>query len=218
MEKIFRKIRTLYRKYNLLKFGIFLRKAYSYYYLRYYGVITKFGYVNLYGNPIIRKHKNSKIIIHEGATIISKSKYNLAGINHPTIIATLAKGAIIEIGKVGISGASICCVKSITIGDYSGLGVNSNIYDTDFHHLDPILRRQQSSIEEANSKRVIIGEDVWIASNVTILKGVKIGNGAVIGAGSVVVKDIPERAVYAGNPIFKIKTIVSKNDKNLSNM
>jgi UDP-2-acetamido-3-amino-2,3-dideoxy-glucuronate N-acetyltransferase len=39
-----------------------------------------------------------------------------------------------------------------------------------------------------------------IGSNATILCGITIGEGAVVGAGSVVTKDVPPRAVVAGNP------------------
>lgn len=53
--------------------------------------------------------------------------------------------------------------------------------------------------------KVIVGNYVWIGSNVIILPGVKVGDGAVIGAGSVVTKDVPECAVVAGNPAKVIK-------------
>lgn len=52
---------------------------------------------------------------------------------------------------------------------------------------------------------VTVGDDVWIGSSVIILPGVTIGNGSVIGAGSVVTKDVPDFAVYAGNPAKLIK-------------
>lgn len=45
-----------------------------------------------------------------------------------------------------------------------------------------------------------VGRRAAIGSNSTILCGVRIGEEAVIGAGSVVTKDVPARAVVAGNP------------------
>lgn len=47
---------------------------------------------------------------------------------------------------------------------------------------------------------VIIGSDVWLASDCLILSGVTIGHGAVVAARSVVTKDIPPYAVVGGNP------------------
>lgn len=55
------------------------------------------------------------------------------------------------------------------------------------------------------TKRITIGNDVFIGMNTTILDGVSIGDGAVIGAGAVVSKDIPSYAVAVGNPIRVIK-------------
>lgn len=51
----------------------------------------------------------------------------------------------------------------------------------------------------------VIGNDVWIASNVVILRGVKIGNGAVIGASSVVTKDVEPYSIVVGVPARVIK-------------
>jgi len=45
-----------------------------------------------------------------------------------------------------------------------------------------------------------LGDDVWIGPGVTITGDVTIGNGATISAGSVVSRDVPERALVAGNP------------------
>lgn len=54
---------------------------------------------------------------------------------------------------------------------------------------------------------VVIGENVWITSNVTILPGVHIGDNSIIGAGSVVTRDIPANVFAAGNPARVIKQI-----------
>ena len=50
-------------------------------------------------------------------------------------------------------------------------------------------------------KRAIIG------ANSTLLPGITIGEQAFIGAGSVVIRDVPERSVVAGNPAKIIKDI-----------
>ena len=52
---------------------------------------------------------------------------------------------------------------------------------------------------------ILIGSDVWIATQVLILSGVKIGHGAVIAAGSVVTKDVPPYAIVGGNPAKLIR-------------
>jgi len=55
------------------------------------------------------------------------------------------------------------------------------------------------------TRQVVIGENVWLGSNVAVLLGVKIGNNSVIGAGSIVVDDIPPYSVAVGNPAKVIK-------------
>ncbi len=54
-------------------------------------------------------------------------------------------------------------------------------------------------------EKIIIGHDVWIATNAMILPNVTIGHGAVICAGAVVTKDVPPYAVVAGIPARPIK-------------
>jgi putative colanic acid biosynthesis acetyltransferase WcaB len=53
----------------------------------------------------------------------------------------------------------------------------------------------------------IIGDNVDIGANVVIIGSITVGDNAVIGAGSVVVKDVPEGAVVAGNPARVIRTV-----------
>ena len=48
--------------------------------------------------------------------------------------------------------------------------------------------------------RIVIEDDVWIASNAVITSNVTIGKGAVVGAGAVVTRDVPPMAVVGGVP------------------
>ncbi|MBF2064332.1 MAG: serine acetyltransferase [Calothrix sp. C42_A2020_038] len=62
-----------------------------------------------------------------------------------------------------------------------------------------------------------IGNNVDIGSNVVIIGAITIGDNAIIGAGSVVVKDIPEGAVVAGNPAKIIRIHNIKNNLHIVN-
>ena len=53
--------------------------------------------------------------------------------------------------------------------------------------------------------RPIIGDNVVLGASVTIIGNIHIGNNVIIGAGSVVVKDVPDNCVVAGNPAKIIK-------------
>lgn len=55
-----------------------------------------------------------------------------------------------------------------------------------------------------SEKSPVIMDNVTIGPNVCIIGDITIGKGAVIGAGAVVVKDVPDNAVVAGNPAIII--------------
>ncbi|UCD33730.1 MAG: acyltransferase [Desulfobacterales bacterium] len=200
---IFNTIRLYYRVKRILtdnKLILFLKQLFHYNYLKYHGVETEFGFVRLVGLPIISKHKKSKIIIGKGVTLVSNSYGNVAGVNHPVILATLAEGATIHLNEgCGLSGSAICSVKQVIVGRNSGLGANSCVYDTDFHVVGDTWNNP-NTILDAKAKPVEICENVWIAARAVILKGTNIGKGAVIGAGDVVTKDVQTNSIVAGVP------------------
>jgi acetyltransferase-like isoleucine patch superfamily enzyme len=99
-----------------------------------------------------------------------------------------------------MSGTTICAAQSVVIGDYTRIGANVTIADTDFHSLDPSKRRDNDEANYAKVAPIVIGHDVFIGASSFILKGVRVGDYAVVGAGSVVTKDVPDYAVVAGNP------------------
>ncbi|WP_432459146.1 acyltransferase [Agarivorans sp. QJM3NY_25] len=181
----------------------------DYLYLRCHGVETSYGYCRLVGFPVISRVKGSAIIIEDNVTVVSKTKGNIAGVNNRSIIATIAHGATITLKNgSGISGAKMVSAISIELGKHSGLGVNSVVYDTDFHPICGNARRRQKSIQDAKSKKVLIGDDVLIGANSIILKGTVISNNVVVGAGSVAAgQTLVPNSVYAGNPCIKVKDI-----------
>lgn len=61
------------------------------------------------------------------------------------------------------------------------------------------------TLGKKNGKRPIIGDNVSVGCHACIIGGVRIGNNVIIGAGSVVVKDVPDNAIVAGNPAKILK-------------
>lgn len=121
---------------------------------------------------------------------------------------------------------------TISIGDYSGIGRNSRLYQcttigahvmmgtdvlivTDNHEFlsTEVLMTQQG---HQPIDPVKIGDDVWIGSKAIILPGVCIGSGVIIGAGSVVTKDVPDWAVVGGNPARIIRYRKSGEERQLN--
>ena len=53
----------------------------------------------------------------------------------------------------------------------------------------------------------IVKQGASIGSNATLLCGITVGSGSIVGAGSVVTRDVPDKAVVAGNPARVIRNI-----------
>ncbi len=101
-------------------------------------------------------------------------------------------------------GVDITSAISIKIGDNTMIASDCSINDCDWHGIYNRTRPFRCS------KPVTLGDNVWLGARVIVGKGVSIGNNSVIGAGSVVMSDIPDNVVAAGNPAKVIKTINSK--------
>jgi len=92
----------------------------------------------------------------------------------------------------------------ITIGDRTVIGPHV-ILMTSMHNYDSIDLDALPFDDSSTSSTIKIEKFCWIGTNVIVLPGVTIDEGSVIGAGSIVTHNIPEMAIYAGNPAKLIR-------------
>lgn len=107
----------------------------------------------------------------------------------------------LKIGKGTIIGdnALLDARSGLTLGENVNISSNVSLYTYQHDHRDPYFRCTSD-----NTKPIIIGNRVWLGSNVTVLPGIDIGEGAVCCAGCVVTKDVEPYAVVAGIPAKKV--------------
>jgi len=158
--------------------------------------------------PKVSLGKKAKIQIGDGVKLNCSLKNPICN-NSKVVLAAIGVGAKINVGNnTGISCSVLYAERAIYIGNNVNIGADCAIYDTDFHPLD-YLKRRNHIIESIAAKPVEIQDDVWLGAKVTVLKGVKIGRGAIVASGSVVTKDIPELCLAGGIPAKVIRKLPS---------
>ena len=125
--------------------------------------------------------------------------------------AEIGKGVIIR------PSAQITYPWKVKIGDFSWIGDDVVLYS-----LGDIIIGNNTVISQKSyictgthdymkadfpilGKKIIIGDECWLATDVFVSPGVTINNGAVIGARSTVIKDLESNSVYVGSPVKFIK-------------
>ena len=171
------------------------------------GNTVSYSSFNTNGIPYVMVARGGKFSIGKNFAMNNGIKGNPIGC-YERCTFFVDRGAVLTIGdNVGMSQAALICHKSITIGNNVKIGGGVCIYDTDFHSLDPVIRRSSEDLKNRAEKPVVIGNDVFIGARSIILKGVTIGENSVIGAGSVVTKSVPANQIWAGNPARFIRNI-----------
>ena len=164
--------------------------------------------IKCYGHPFFAVSPGGECTIGDNFSMNNGLRFNPIGFPQPCCIV-VTKGASLTIGdNVGISQTSIICHHSITIGDNVKIGGGVKIYDTNFHSLNPEIRRDHiRDMENKKKEPVIIEHDAFIGAGSIVLPGVCVGANSVVGAGSVVTKSIPQNQIWGGNPAKYIKDI-----------
>lgn len=138
---------------------------------------------------------------------VNFANYWEVGWNSKCFIRINKNGKLVIGDYVGINSSAIFCDQSITIGNYVQIGGGSQIFDTNFHNMNFIERREPSLNNISRTSPVVIEDDVFIGSSCIIGKGVIIGARSVVAAGSVVIKSIPSDELWGGNPAKFIKKL-----------
>jgi acetyltransferase-like isoleucine patch superfamily enzyme len=171
------------------------------------------GRVTVVGAPIVDVFPHSRVEIHDGVTLVSRSWWTALGVSRPVIIRTLSPAACISIGAgSGLSGTTLCSVVGVTMGSRVLCGADVLIADTDFHPVDELPRVDRPVPAGDPADAVVIEDDVFLGARCIVLKGVRIGAGTVVGAGSVVSQTLPSGVVAAGNPARVIRVLDPSTD------
>lgn len=94
--------------------------------------------------------------------------------------------------------------REISIGRNCRIASNITFFDTPGHPNDPVARFEGRPANPEDVRKITIGDNVWIGSQATIFPGVSIGNNSVVAFGSVVMNNVPENVLVAGNPARQI--------------
>ncbi len=113
-------------------------------------------------------------------------------------MAVFGSGRNVEIGDNSGIGSHCYVPSDIIIGNNVMMGPNVYILSGN-HAFD---RVDIPMIEQGyyDTKRTIIGDDVWIGRAVLMTPGRIIKNGTIIAAGTVLCKDFDEYSIVGGNP------------------
>lgn len=170
---------------------------------------------------VTQSRVESGVKLSLAARLVNLDERDKVTIHSKAIVRGMLKnerGGRIEIGpEVYIGdGVIVSAAIEVVIGAYTLMAHGVQIFDNNTHpidaaervkHLRMIVGEMPQTPVSIGKAAIHIGRRCWIGMNSLILKGVTIGDNTIIGAGSVVVNDVPEGVVAAGNPARVIRTL-----------
>lgn len=150
------------------------------------------------GKPSAKVARGSRVELGADVTVISNPRHNPL-LSHPASIRTLTPEACIHLADhVGVSGCSLVCCNRITVGEYTIIGPDTLVYDSEGHNYSPETGWRIRTVR--SGRPITIGKKCFIGARCIILSGVTIGDNCVVAAGTVVSRDIPAGHRASGNP------------------
>jgi len=132
---------------------------------------------------------------YESGLAITATGGALVNFIHPTVDLTLTHWGVGNYVQ-----EAVVVQAEVRVGDNSSIHMGALVgHETSIG--DSVFIAHAVSI----SGRCHIGDGTFVGTNATILPRLRIGRWAVIGAGSVVIRDVPDYAVVAGNPARVIR-------------
>ena len=113
---------------------------------------------------------------------------------------SIGRGAVVMMGAVLNIGASVGEDTMIDMG--AVLGGRATVGRRCHIGAGAVLA---GVIEPASAKPVVVEDGVLVGANAVLIEGVHVGANAVVAAGAIVLQDVPENAVVAGNPARIVK-------------
>ncbi|PKG65444.1 MULTISPECIES: acyltransferase [Pseudoalteromonas] len=151
--------------------------------------------------PIFEVHKSAKLSLGK-SVLINSSNYGYHINMHSKTKIVLHDNAELSIGNFSrIHGVSFHVRKSITIGSRVLMAAGCVIIDNNGHSIE--LSKRLSEVDEPKS--IVIGDDVWLATNVVVTPGSYVGDNSIVSANSVVRGRLEGNGIYAGNPAVIVK-------------
>ena len=131
-----------------------------------------------------------------------------------------------KIGKAVLIRPSVRIVYpwKLTIGDYSWVGDDVSLYTLGEIEigLNTVVSQKcyvctgshefSSPTFDIYAKKITIGNEVWLATDVFVAPGVTIGDGSVVGVRSTVLHDLPKGMICYGNPATPVRPRVMKSN------